>query len=475
VVRFSGRGVHARAEVGIHGGIALPPTISTLHKTGKVTGISTNSTTSTTFTDFDIPSKYEIIPIHQSDRSTFKACRRKWDWTSPARHSLTVRADVSGVYKPFFFGSGIHYALEQYYQPGIRRDPVEAFRTWFSIVWDGGVVTADWLDKVYDLDPQPAPHRTITSDWVDVRQGFPGDDRVILWQVRGLRDILPEVDEAEFLELRELGCNMLANYKRYAAENDGFEVVVAEHDFSVPIWDYENDTILMRRDSREQSPNYGNMLEVHARGRMDAIAIKPNGKMIVLDHKTAERMDSELDIKLETDEQITTYLACAQIEATYYGLPHAGEPLEEAIYNVLRKAYPQPPTITKSGMFSVDRAKECTTFDAVYAWMNDAGIAYAELAEKHQGYVDWLREVGDEQFFIRKLVRRNQHQLKNAGYRIYLEAMDMLDPNVRIYPNISSHRWDCLNCAFRAPCMAIESGDDAQYMIDNNYSINKDR
>ena len=28
------------------------------------------------------PNKLDIIPIHASDRGSFKACRRKWDWSS---------------------------------------------------------------------------------------------------------------------------------------------------------------------------------------------------------------------------------------------------------------------------------------------------------------------------------------------------------------------------------------------------------
>lgn len=429
------------------------------------------------FAAIEIPSKYDVIPIHNSDRATFKGCRRKWDWSSPARHSLTVRADISGVYTPFMFGTGIHYGLEQFYNPGLSRDPVEAFRTWFDVVWNGGNVTHEWLERSYDLNPTPLAHVS-TNRLMPVSS----DEHAVLWNVRGLRDLLPDgTDQYDEIEsLLPLGSAMLDNYKRYADENDGFEVVLAEHTFSVPIWDYAHDRILTAIDTREQSPNYGKELEVHARGRQDAITQKPNGKLGVMDHKTAEKMEDSamLSLKLESDEQITTYLWAAQVEAIYYDLPHKGQPLEEAIYNVIRKAVPSPPSIVRGGFFSVDRTKECTTYEYVMDWMKDAGYSYSDLSEKHQGYVDWLREVGDEQFFVRKLVRRNQHQLQNAGVRIYQEAHDMLTvmagDESGIYPNIRND-WSCLNCPFRAPCMAKEQGDDWQYMIDNNYAINKDR
>jgi hypothetical protein len=412
----------------------------------------------------EIPSKWDIIPIHNSDRAAFKRCRRYWHWSSPAHHNLTLRADVYGVNPNFFFGNGIHYALENYYQPGIRRDPIESFCEWFDIQWRGGEVTGDWLPRVYDLKPRMVRHdKYLRTDKLAQH----------IYQVRGLEDILPDPDHDEWLEYRVLGINMLENYKRYAAIYDDFEVLIAEHDFSVPIWDYENDCILKMVDTREDSPNYGKKIEVHSRGRTDAITVKPNGKFGIVDHKTAEKVGEDEFEKLETDEQCTSYLHAIEVEAQYYNLPHKGEVIEEVLYNVLRKAYPKPPTELKNGMFSVDRQNESTTYEMLQNWLatHMPGIP---LNEKQKGYVEWLRDVGEEQFIIRKHVRRNRHQLKNAGYRLYLEAMDMLDPDIRIYPNLKND-WSCLRCVFRAPCLATEDGSDAQQLLDSNYTSNKDR
>lgn len=409
----------------------------------------------------EIPSKWDIIPIHNSDRANFRRCRRYWDWSSPSRHNLTVRADIHGVNIPMFLGTGIHYALEQFYQPGLRRDPVEAFKTWFDIQWRGGTITKDWLDSVYDLKPKPVGEPEPVAD-----------NAASLFQVRGLEDILPDPDHTEWDELKALGIGMMKYYKEYADINDDFVIIAAEHDFSVPIWDYENECILKSVDLRAESPNAGKTLEVHARGRMDGIGIRPNGKMPLLENKTAARWGEDELRKLESDEQCTSYLYCAEVEATYYNLPHKGEPLEEVIYNVLRKAYPKPPTELKNGMFSTDRQNESTTYEILQRWIN-SHMPGIPLSEKQQGYVDYLREVGDENFIVRKPVRRNRHQLRNSGYRLYLETLDMLS-EPRIYPNISNS-FKCLNCAFRAPCMAKEDGGDWEQLIKDNYTINKDR
>lgn len=413
----------------------------------------------------EIPSKWDIIPIHNSDRASFKRCRRYWDWNSPARNNLVLRADVHGINFPLWFGTGIHYALEQYYTPGLRRDPVEAWKTWFDIQWRGGMVTEEWLPRVYDLKPRPIVDANPAS-W---GKGFPPT-----WVVRGLEDIIPTPNHDEFDEHFTLGIEMMSFYKEYAEANDYFTVLVAEHDFSIPIWDYHNEDILHRTDTREDSPNYGNVLEVHARGRCDALKVdNRSGKLGIIDYKTAAKIDEDYFLKLDSDEQCTSYLHAIEVEAKYYDLPYKNEPIEEVLYIALRKNYPKSPTKLNNGMFSVDRANESCTYPMLIDWIakNMPGVP---LNEKQQNYINWLKEVGDDQFIIRRPVRRNRHQIANAGRRLYMEALDMLDPAVRIYPNITND-FKCLGCQFRAPCLALEDGSDWQMLINDNYSKNKDR
>lgn len=415
-----------------------------------------------------IPNKYDIIPIHNSDRAAFKRCRRYWNWSSPARDNLTLRADIYGVNTNLWFGTGIHWALEQYYNPLLQRDPVEAWKTWFDIQWRGGTVTEEWLDRVYDLNPRKLPD----TDDMESLATLAGNG---LYQVRGLEDIIPDPDTSEFDELFELGINMMEYYKEYAAKNDDFTVVLVEHDFSVPIWDYENQRIFTAVDMREDSPNYGKELEVHARGRTDAVLQSSiNGKLRIHDYKTAATISEDYFRKLETDEQCTHYLWALEVEASYYDLPHKGEPIEEVTYTALRKTYPKQPTMLKNGMFSIARESESCTYEILQKWIAVHLPPPITLTEKQQGYLDWLRDVGDEQFIIRKHVRRNRHQIANSGRRLYLEAKNMLSPEIDIYPTISND-YMCLNCQFRPPCLAAEDGSDYEQMLRDNYTKNKDR
>ena len=48
-----------------------------------------------------LPDKFDIIPIHTSDRGTFKRCRRLWNWKSPSRMNLVQRADIYGISSAF--------------------------------------------------------------------------------------------------------------------------------------------------------------------------------------------------------------------------------------------------------------------------------------------------------------------------------------------------------------------------------------
>lgn len=67
-----------------------------------------------------------LAVIRTSDRSSFKQCRRKWGWGSHLRGRLKPNQKAS----PLWFGSGIHFALEDIH--GKQRFPngVEAFRAY---------------------------------------------------------------------------------------------------------------------------------------------------------------------------------------------------------------------------------------------------------------------------------------------------------------------------------------------------------
>jgi PD-(D/E)XK nuclease superfamily len=405
-----------------------------------------------------IPSKWDIIPIHGSDIASFKRCRRYWDWTSPARNNLRRRVDIHGIRMDLWFGTGIHYALEMYYDPVLQRDPVESWLTWYQYQLEGGTVTEEWLDRTYDIHPQIA--------------GVEYDVAPQVWRIRGLRDLLPnwEMVEEEFLHHKELGVGMMTFYKDWAVKNDDFVTVAAESVYSIPLG-------FEAIDTREDSPNYGRPLEVHARGKRDAIIYYPQYERFgINDHKTAGRIDDAYFKKLEKDEQCSNYLWATIQEAQLYDLPWKGRLVDRVLYTALRKNYPHPPTVLKSGFLSLDRQKEGTTAELFKeAIIGNSNLEYwFQTNDKAQAYYTYLCETADDMFVQRDLVTRNIHEIKATGEHLKMIAKEMLSPDLNIYPNPTGE-FRCLECAFRSPCIAADDGSDWQGMLADGYEVNRGR
>jgi hypothetical protein len=425
-----------------------------------------------------IPSKWDIIPIHVSDRGTFKECRRRWAWSSPARRNLVPRIAAYGVIKPLWYGTGIHNALQAYYGP-LKQDPVSVFEAWFKLQYEGGLVHVDELPEFIDRNPKPGSKKN--TYWVD-----------------GIRDLLPNDEDEEFQELYHMGIGMLSYYKQYAERHDDFEILDLEHLFSVPILDPDGYPLYWT-DKREMPEgwnpdlslenDYGPLIkiapaeppypagawqkQVHARGKIDVIGRRlDNGAYIIRDYKTTARLDEDYFRHLDLDEQVTSYLTLAEREAEMYGLPYTQ--IDYIDYVGLRKAYPKPPTMTQKGLPSIDRQKESTTPEMFEACIKEHNLEVIFKAnEKMQQYYTYLLEAGEKQFIWVEKVRRNKQFKQNAALRLYYEAVDMLNDPI-LYPNPSKN-YTCLNCRFRAPCIAAEDGSDWQAILDGNYIQNYDR
>lgn len=70
-----------------------------------------------------------FIPIHTSDRISFRRCRRKWYLSSPIRRNMVYVGDTAA---PLWFGSGFHFALEDFHGRGDYGDPLLAFRAYYE-------------------------------------------------------------------------------------------------------------------------------------------------------------------------------------------------------------------------------------------------------------------------------------------------------------------------------------------------------
>ena len=126
------------------------------------------------------------ISVHTTDRSSFKRCRQRWDFSSNLRMNLQSRTPIT----PLFFGTNIHAGLARYYDPQWNeRDgeaAIEVFRN----------KTLQHLVQFQDPTPE-------TVQWVD--------------------------------DQLDLGTGMLKHYFWWAKRNDAFDVVFVEKNMDVSI------------------------------------------------------------------------------------------------------------------------------------------------------------------------------------------------------------------------------------------------
>jgi hypothetical protein len=272
----------------------------------------------------------------------------------------------------------------------------------------------------------------------------------------------------EFQEHYDLGIGMLEFYREYAKKNDNFDVIAAEHTFSVPIYDFGHDCELQAVDVRD-----GQTKPVHLRGTQDAIIRdRETGRFGILEHKTAVSINEDYFLKLDKDEQCTTYMFAGEVEAKVHDLPYSE--IDFVLYNALRKAFPRWPTITSRGDISINRATESTTIDMLMRTIDDMGMSDSwQEFEKLRAYVEYVQDAGDEQFIVRNHVRRNRNEIFSCGKRVYMEAKDMLN-SPSIYPNPTGN-YSCLKCIFRAPCIAKDDGSEWEWMLDEQFEVNRNR
>jgi hypothetical protein len=346
--------------------------------------------------------------IHTSDRLSFKRCRRRWNWASHLRGNLKPVKTA----RPLQFGSAIHRAMEVYYNP----------------------VTWNWVRH-----GTPEQRAVVERLVLDVfREEMLYDRRTAI--IENDDKPLNAEEEAEWQEHLELGQGMLRHYFTWAPPRDTFTPIGVEIDFYVLIPDV--------LDEKGEA--------VYYRGRIDLLVQDDWGYYWIIDHKTTARMDDGTE-HLELDEQMGSYQWALEKQL---GIPIAG-----SVYNELYKGYPQPPTMNKvqrqGRWFSVNK-----TQDTSYAMYLQTLIEYNEPIELYREVLDHFRLNG-KQWFRRTQIHRSPHEMKEMGERISMEAMDMVDPNIRLYPNPS--RFSCRWCPFRTPCLMVNDGSDVQWILNSNF------
>ena len=368
--------------------------------------------------------------IRTSDRRTFRRCLRKWDFQSSLRGNWQYAGTEQNI--NFWFGSAIHFSMEDYHGENKFGDPRKAFWAYY--------------------------------------QAFPANE-------------LPMGAEAYY----ELGMAMLSYYLTwYKRHNDvtGFETALVdpetrqlydphkvkktnkmeyavEQSFILPLNTYVavdvNGNIRKAffdvQDPSNISFTYNgikcDIVPICYHGTMDKIVCDKYGRYWILDYKTAKGADTN---KLDTDDQISAYLWAFE---KWFGIKPYG-----FIYLQLTKEAVQEPKRLKNGELSVDKKQKTTYSLLKQEIIKDYGTVNAapDKLIRFLNHMAAIESPEGDRFIRWDFVKRTPEQIKSTEEHIIGELRHMLWEDLYCYPTPTR---DCIwDCPCRDLCLALDRKDE---------------
>jgi hypothetical protein len=398
-----------------------------------------------------------VHEIHTSERRSFRGCRRRWDWLF--RDNLYPLTTA----KPLEFGVAFHEAMETYYDPEKAEFPVEvraalaieafkekceAQRKKAEEYWGGSLdpsIEADYNERVelgvgmlryYTQKVAPTWDYGWTTEKVEVSFMLP----------------IPHPDTGDYIYCT---CDLCwEKWEKFQLKSiEPPEKTGDSHVDSILFRSYAEDLSTIPRSRTDW-----NGLPVTYAGRLDVLARDANGDLWVVDWKTAAQIPDD-HYWLDLDDQVGSYP---------WALNRLGIPVRGFVYVEIKKAFPEPPkenaSRRKGCKFSVSRSQN-TTYEDYFAYVMEHD-AEAVVEGHYEEFFAWLKE-NPTKFFERHVIYHSPERMAAIERNIGQEALDMIDPGLRIYP--SPGRFACGGCAFRQPCLEKDAGGDYQYYLDTMY------
>lgn len=352
----------------------------------------------------------KAIIIRTSDRISFKKCRRSWSWSSHLKGNL----GPSYLAAPLWFGSAIHYALEDFHGYRKFETASDAFRAY---------CIATSKQHLRDLPDDAHEHYDLGVAMMDYYENY--------W----LRE---KKADATFWE---------------PDPHTGEEIPQVEVNFEIPV-------------PLDQHPDLQAFAEacgadcILYRGTIDRISIDEFGRLWVVEYKTAKKAEH---LHYQTDPQVTTYVWAAQ--NIYPDHEIAG-----VVYHQFVKNEPKPPRILANGKIST--ASNLLTSAPLYRAALERMYGSVGLAPlDNQRFLTEVMSKEDEnndKFIQRTYIERNSHMTMAEAQKILLELEDMCNPNLPLYPNPTR---DCSRlCSFLAACVAFDDGGDWEQILADRFS-----
>lgn len=314
------------------------------------------------------PGKDNVARIRTSDRIAFKRCRRKWGWNSHLRGNLGPKESQA----PLWFGTGMHFALEDFHGYNVYGSPTEAFKAYCQ-----------------------ATHSLRTKINIP----------------------------AMYNELRELGIGMMDYYSMWLSERDiyktfwfnGIPQVEVRAHVEIPF------------DIKAKYPTSPYDKAVYS-VTIDRVVEDPeDGGLWLVDYKSAKAIQT---LHYATDPQIGAYYWAAgyiydrPIKGFIYQQHRKDSPQIPRVTSMGRLSVDKRQLVTHRSYRAVLVNIYGPDFNK---WPGENLSFLNNLAAEETPDMD--------RFIRRDKIYRNEFSFESEGAKILLEVEDMLNPDLPLYPN----------------------------------------
>lgn len=341
--------------------------------------------------------------IRTSDRGAFKSCRRRWALSSGLQRNLEPIQKAG----PLWFGSGIHYALEDMYSgPGRKyKTPEEAFTAYCKATLRQG-------------------RETLPDDWKDLFQ---------------------------------LGLSMLRYYRvDWLKARKPLKTFRVKKEPQVEI----NFLVELPFNPQDLYPDSPFDKVVYS-GTIDRIIVDDvTGLLWLVDYKTAKALKVS---HFANDPQVSAYCWAAY---HIYQRPIGG-----MIYWQFLKDSPTPPEPLVSGKISTAKNQRTSHTMYRRALVETYGSVKKSPAENVDFLNRLvLGESEDQDPYIRRdRIYKNKASLESEGTKIMLELEDMLNPHLPLYPNPNFLCPGM--CPFYEVCVSMDDGSEWEDQLEDETQL----
>lgn len=388
-----------------------------------------------------------------SSSRSFRRCMRKWYHQSGYGLALDRKENSANMPIPFWLGSGLHYALEDFHGYNLFRDPRLAAIAYYKahLQQEMPAGADDAITLVIDM-------LEYYLEWLPKHNDLPQFQT--LWQEPDGKYVIADNKSEKAVPLCEkemmldMGVRIVVESTtgKILGKFENVDGIWTKDGFSIEkeaINIDDSETIYELRASHylDSAVNV-QIMPIVFHGTCDKVVIDKNGSVYLVDYKTAKGADIA---KLATDDQISRYIwAMEQI---------LNLPIKGFIYLQFTKERIKEPKVLKNGDLSTDKKQKTTSVkykQAIEEIYGGTALAPSKVIDTLNAFRDLEHAEGDR--FIRwDIVERDLNQKFTTYNNIMGEIDLMTNPNLYPIPNPTRDcSWDC---PFREACILYEKQD----------------